>query len=526
MAVSSPLSPSGLPTVDAQWGGFAVGGSYLLVGRSGAGRSALALQTAGAVVDAGGRALLMSPRTPEALAEAGSADGFDLRAAHATGRLRLLRMPAAADLATRGSDGLDRAYHDLAALVATERPERVVVEDFTPLVQFDTFDRFRAAFAALADGLRDAGVTLVVGLGEPANAASEHLLAVVRELVDGTVTLDVDGETRRLVLLHRDDAAPTDRAGAEAPQPEMDAETPVEMSAETLAFEAPRTEMPDTEAIEETEATESFEEVEADAPPEDPPTAEAPDAGPSSDGASVATEPPVLTPAPDLHEAPVAFPPNRHSTGSGSESLPRTRIVPPPDADPSLLEPAGDSFGQDPAASMFEQGYLVDSGASGVVGFVPAAAEPVSFAPVEAPPPAFASGGSTPSAGPAAEVRRALDDAFAARAGGTPFLVVAVRMEASAPESAHFFAIADGLRRALRTSDRLLVDLPRRRAVVVLPGVGAEGSGTLFAGLQAHLRSTLGPEAEGILRAVGAVSVPDGQPFTTTDELLAYAYES
>ncbi|HEX8384993.1 MAG TPA: ATPase domain-containing protein [Rubricoccaceae bacterium] len=497
MAVSSSLLPSGVPTVDAAWGGMSPDGSYLLVGRSGAGRSALALQVAGAAVDAGGRALIISPRAPEVLADLGAAAGFDLRAVHATGRLRLLRVPAAADLAARGNDGLDQAYRDLAALVAAERPDRVVVEDLTPLVQFESFDRFRAAFAGLADGLRAAGVALVVGLGEPANAASDHLLAVVRDLVDGTVTIEVDGEGRRLALHHRDH--PAGAATAAEPEPDQEDDFPAETA-------RPETAEPTEEA--------------APMPyPADP-------AGPgqSSDGSSVATDLPVPTEAhaPLAHVAPLHPAP----AAPGSDGLPRTRIVPPPDVDPSLLEPAGDPFGQDPAASMFEQGYLVDSGANGVVGFVPSSAEPP--APY-APAPAFAPIGTAPPsapADPAAEVRRALDDAFAARASGTPFLVVAVRMEPSVPESAHFFAIADGLRRALRPEDRLLVDLPRRRAVVVLPGVGAEGAGALFSGLQTHLRTALGTEAEGVLRAVGAVSVPDGQPFTSTADLLAYAYES
>ena len=461
------LSPSGLPTVDAQWGGLAAGGAYLLVGRAAAGRSALALQSAGATVSGGGRALLISPRAPEALVEAGASVGFDLRAAHATGRFRVLRIPSAADLAARGSDGLDTAYADLTAVVLTDRPDRVVVEDLTPLVQFDTFERFRAALSGFVEALRGAGTTLVLGLGEPANDASEHLLAVVRPLVDGTATIEMDGASRRLVLARRD-GAPAAAAPALPPAaPPAPAPAPVEAH------------------------------------------------GQSSDGASVETGPP--TPSTEPRPS--------------SDGLPRTQIVPPPEADPSLFEPAPDPFGQDPAASMFEQGYLVDSGANGVVGVIqpPAQAPPTPAPASPAPPvpaaPAFASLASAP-ADPADEVRHALDAAFAARAQGTPFLAVAARMDPAVPESAHFFAVADGLRRALRPEDRLLVDLPRRRAVVVLPGVGAEGATALFARLQGHLRATLGEEAEGVLRAIAAVSVPDGQPFTSTQDLLAYAYES
>ena len=478
----STLSPSGLPTVDAQWGGLGAGSATLLVGRAGAGRTALALQSAGATVAGGGQALLLSPRTPEALLEAGTAGGFDLRAAHATGRFRVLRIPAAQDLAARGSDGLDKAYLDLTGLVQKSRPDRVVVEDLTPLVQFDTFERFRAAFDRFAEAVRETGASLVVGLGEPANDASEQLLAVVRDAVDGVVTLAADGEPPHLSRTSDD---------AEAPQPE-----------------APQPEAPQPEA----------------------PQPEAPQPEP------VAAEPP-----------------QRRATDQMPDDLPQTRIVPPPEASAELLAPAGDAFGGDPAASMFDQGYLVDSGASGVVGVIPtppaapgqptAMSPPAPTAPAPATPapatpapatpapaalPAFAplAGPAAPAPDPAAEVRQTLDAAFAARAQGAPFLVVAVRMDPAAPEAAHFFAVADGLRRALRAEDRLLVDLPRRRGVVVLPGVGAEGATALFARLQGHLRATLADEAEAVLAAVAAVSIPDGQPFASTADLLAYAYES
>ncbi|HEX8297521.1 MAG TPA: ATPase domain-containing protein [Rubricoccaceae bacterium] len=498
--MSAPLSPSGLPTVDARWGGLADGGAYLLIGRASAGRSALALSCAAATVTAGGTTLLISPRSPDELAAAGAPSGVDIRALHATGRLRLLRTPSAADLAARGSDGLDAAYRDLTALIASERPARVVMEDFTPLVQFDSFDRFRAALGTLVSTLRDAGVTLLVGLGEPANEASEHLIALVREAVDATVTLVVDGETRRLDLARRDAAA--------APAPEAAVSEP---PAAEPAFETPSPEVP-------------------------APAAEAPAAPAGGDSSAPAESfapspapPPALTSAlPPTTEAPPTAVPR---------AIPETRIAPPPPADPSLLEPAGDTFGQDPTVQMFEQGYLVDSGASGVVGHIPPAESafpfppspagfdpPAGFAPPFAPP--AVPPPASPTANPAAEMRETLDAAFAARDGGTPFLVVAVRMEAAAPEGAHFFAVADGLRRGLRPVDRLLVDLPRRRAVVALPGVGAEGAAALFASLQAHLRSTLGPEAEAVLRAVGAVSVPDGQPFTSTADLMAYAFDS
>ena len=492
--------PSGLPDVDRQWGGFAPGSAYLLVGRAGAGRSALALQAARAAVDDGARCLLISPRAPEALVEIGKGAGIDLAQAHGTGRLRLLRIPSAADLAARGAEGLAQSYRDLVGLVQADRPDRLVIEDFTPLVQFDTFERFHEAFADLVGALREAGVTLVIGLGDPANDASHRLLGVVETLVAGTVRLGADGE----VAL----AVPAVETPSEAPPP---------------APEASHAEAPDAEV-----------------PGPEPGDAEA-YAG--NDGASTPTAEPVLT-AP--HAAPVAV-----------GGPPPTEIVPPPPVADDLLYPTDDLFGADPADALMEQGFLADSGlvaaapAAPVVAPRPlavqreAAPAPVANAPAEAPaaepaeataaasppavPPSFAPLAPTepPAAppDPAAAFRQSLQAAFDARAEGVPFLVVAVRIDAGAPEGSPFAAVEAALRASLRDADHLLVDGGRGRAVALLPASGVDAGRALFAGLQEHLRAALGAGASAVLAAVGAVTVPDGQPFTSAADLLAYAFE-
>ncbi|MDT0630957.1 ATPase domain-containing protein [Rubrivirga sp. S365] len=199
------LSPSGLPAVDRQWGGFDAGATYLLVGTGGAGRSAL--QAARATVDGGGACLLLSPRSPDELAETGRGVGFDLAAAHGSGLLHPLRIPTAAALAERGSDDLEAAYRGLIGLVRSQSPARVVVEDATPLVQFDSAERLEEAFAGLAASLRALGSTLVVGLGAPADGASDEALDVVRRVADGVVRVGEDGE---LTLDPAPNAAPPD----------------------------------------------------------------------------------------------------------------------------------------------------------------------------------------------------------------------------------------------------------------------------------------------------------------------------
>ncbi|MEM6287776.1 MAG: ATPase domain-containing protein, partial [Bacteroidota bacterium] len=222
MTAVHPPIPSGVPAVDRQWGGLATGKAYLLAGRAGAGRSALALQMAQAALAEGIRTLLMSPREPSALVETGQSVGFDLPQAHASGDLRILRIPDVETLSARGAEGLQKSYRDLIGMVETDRPGRVVLEDFTPLVQFDTFERFHDAFAGLVDALERAEATLVVGLGDPANDASRRLLEVVESLVHGSIRLGADGA---LHLATRPEATDADAPGAElGPAPEAKAE--------------------------------------------------------------------------------------------------------------------------------------------------------------------------------------------------------------------------------------------------------------------------------------------------------------
>ncbi len=207
--------------------------------------------------------------------------------------------------------------------------------------------------------------------------------------------------------------------------------------------------------------------------------------------------------------------PARAADASTPGVPPTTEVVPPPTPDPSLFAPTEDRFALDPADALFEQGYLADSRAGLGLPLAPSTDPGApSFAPLSAP---------TPDARSA--FRSALDQTFASRSAGVPFVFVAVRMNPDAPEAAQFAALEAGLRSALRPNDAILVDAPRLRAAVVLPQSGPEAGQALFAGLQQHLRSMLGTAAEPILQGVGAVTIPNGQPFRTAEELMTYAFE-
>ena len=526
--------PSGLADVDRQWGGLGAGHTYLLVGRAGAGRSSLALRAAQATVDGGGTCLLLSPRPPSELVEIGSEIGFDLAAAHGAGLLRPLRIPTAAELAERGADGLETAYRDLVALARSEGATRVVVEDFTPLVQFDSFERLEEAFAGLVADVRDLEATLVVGLGAPANDASRRLLDIVRGAAEGVIQVHDDGG------LTLDPAPPADPFADDPFADDAEDAAPPSLLSE-VAFAPPATDGADdettgsaeTDAIEaeidhyDTDGTEDeaasgpdaqggAAEVDVDDSVPEGGVAEGPaeqtgGAEPDADDADPEPASGDAAPASELlpedegdGEAPTV------GASDAEAASPEATVVAPPPVDPGLLHPNGeDPFGSDPADAIMEQGYLADSHA--------AVAGPSSDA------------GFTPlvdvSEGPEAAFRRALATAFQTRSAGVPFLVVAVRMQPGSPEAARFPNVATALRNALPDGAHMISNDARKRAIVLLPVAGAEAGQALFAALQKDLRRTIGGDADGALQAISAVTVPDAQPFAAPADLMAYAYD-
>ena len=550
MATALMSQPSGLADVDRQWGGLDAGHTYLLVGRAGAGRSSLALRAVQATVAGREKCLLLSPRPPSELVEIGAEVGFDLAAAHGDGLLRPLRIPTAAELAERGADGLETAYRDLVALARSEGAARVVVEDFTPLVQFDSFERLEEAFAALVADFRALEATLVVGLGAPANDASRQLLDVVRGAADGMVQVQDDGG------LALDPAPPADPFAGDPFADDDEAAAPPSLLSD-IAFVpavpdrdgdpfaadedgAPEAQAADT-ASADAEATGSRDPDETgryDAEggaaengaaetndPEAPPEAgetetDDVDAQNTADGdaaESAAERSEADAPAGDAEPAAGAPPPSEAAPpaepSASDAGSPEAAVVPPPPVDPGLLHPnADDPFASDPADALMEQGYLADS--RGAASPDAAVLAPAAFA-----PPADVPEGSE------AAFRRALASAFQTRSAGVPFLVVAARMQPGSTEAAHFPSVAAALRSALPEGARMISNDARKRAIVLLSVSGAEAGQALFAALQSNLRQTVGDDAEATLQAISAVTVPDAQPFTTPADLMTYAYD-
>ncbi len=532
--------PSGLPPVDAGWGGLASGGTYLLVGHARNGRLRLALQALQAGAEAGESCLLVSARAPEALVQQAAAQDFDLAAAYRSGHVRLLRVPPAADLVPLGDDGLAQALADLGDLARAQRPARVVVDDFTAFVQFRTFAAFETALRELVGAADEAGTTLILGFGEPANDGSRRLLATVEKMVTGAIHVTAGpGEEPALTLVPA--PAPKRRVFSFVETPLAADPAPVQEEPDA-AFAMPSSDgygaVPD-----------ALPDLVVAPPPQTPPPASPPAPAAPAPAAPAAGAETAARPTETEAVATAPFGPDSFDHDPIVETAPpapptdvEASVIRPIDPDAGPFAPTEDAFGQYLGPDLLSLGHFVDSevhGATeptydeapadldGAAATVHAAAYPEVFAPPQAAPAAPVAPLIPPppaDSGPHAALRRALREAFGTR-NTRPFLVLALRLDAASPFADLMPAIGEALRAALGERGVLEADIAVPRTVAFLPGVGGEAASLLFEAIQSYLRAVAPNRADAALAAVNALVVPNGQPFNTADELLAYVFE-
>ncbi|MDX1548313.1 MAG: hypothetical protein R3247_15045, partial [Rhodothermales bacterium] len=120
--------------------------------------------------------------------------GLDLRAAHETGLLRLLRFPSADALRALDDDVRPRTLTDLVTLVRRHGPRRLVLDEAQPFLAFREAERFRPAFMHFLAQLDALELTLLMTLTAPEDAKTRPLAAFIGEQMAGVLTLEADPE--------------------------------------------------------------------------------------------------------------------------------------------------------------------------------------------------------------------------------------------------------------------------------------------------------------------------------------------
>lgn len=205
-----PKILSGIDTIDKSWGGMYQGGSYMCYGHASHGRGLLGMLFLQMGVLLEEKALFFSPGKPQDWKIQAASVDFDLDKAQRDRRVRLVWIPAVA--AQQGfSDAMaSKAIEDLVRFIKSEAPDRVLINDFMPFLQFRSFDRFRQMFGWMMGQLSNGKTTTLLLMPDIINAQSRQIIEFMRNQLAGSMHVSMpewENETpaaptsRRLVLL-------------------------------------------------------------------------------------------------------------------------------------------------------------------------------------------------------------------------------------------------------------------------------------------------------------------------------------
>jgi KaiC/GvpD/RAD55 family RecA-like ATPase len=545
-ATYTPKILTGIDAIDRTWGGFYRGGSYLAYGRAASGRDLFTMRFTQVGVQMGESVLFLSPSRPKDLMIQAASIGFNLREAYGQGLVKLLRIPPVLNQRSSDDSGILKSMRDLVAIIRREKPQRLVLNDFMPFVMFRSFDRFRGAFVEMLEHTDVLDMTMVLVMSEPANKESHQMIDFMNSQMTGSVHILTPGERedqqqkRRLVLmpnighLRRKSEEVWDLAPFVEEEQRLSSGPNLLRGSAAQAQAAPRGYRPirlgqprPAEQPEQSEAPAQSGGVRLGgmrpaSPSMPPPANEIPQVPTVLGVEDEAPEPP-RAPAPPIS-------PPQPPTRQALRPQPPTHIPrPEPQRAPEPEQPAYTPPPVQPPSS--QPSYAPEP---------PRTPEPQQ--PAYTPPPVYEAPAEPQPVPPAPEPQPAhsrteahydrerfsqrLQQHFERRdAGGAPFLLVAMRMDPQgSPHSGpfDFDTISDLVASTLRPGDDLYIDADNERLVVFLDDTRDDQKQAFFARLKQRLSADVPRKADHLLHAVSAVTLPNGQPFGTADECLAY----
>ncbi|MBL7977736.1 MAG: hypothetical protein JNN12_05290 [Bacteroidetes Order II. Incertae sedis bacterium] len=517
-SIYAPKIITGINVIDEAWGGLYRGGSYLLYGQAWTGRSLMNLQFAFTGVKQKERCLYIFPERPRDLIIQAASINFDLRGAVEDGLVKLMRIPPSFKPNELTDEELHKAITDLVQVVAQENPDRLIIDNFSRFAQFKSFAAFQDAFIDMLERIELVDTTLLFALGEPANDNARNVIEFIARQVTGCIHVALDQEeptsSRRLLTIipnigHLE--GPVADYWDLAETVSENERYLLEQSALQQSFEEPEPEVPQPVVVEEPVAAPEPEVIVPVVPAEPEPPAPEPALG------QPFILPTMQTPR-RLSELPRRF----GSSARMPAYAPTNHVVTPPPVPVQKPEP-----------------ILVTAPPPAITH------TPVIPTPLANPLPSFENLSSLRQEEEAlvedvlqhevrdytdrAAFQQVLEHQFRLRdQNGHSFLLIAMRMDRGEGKKVRpfdFEFILDLVTDALRNTDSMLVNHDRERLVMLRTNIGAEESQSFFTELMGQLRKEAPQQAEHLLRSVSAIVVPDGKPFKTAEEFLAYAMD-
>ena len=187
----SPKHRSGIDVIDDTWGGLYRGGAYLVYGKEMSGRGLLAFMVCQTGVSLQERTLLISSDRQKDLFIQAASIGFDLRAAHETGHIRLMRVPNLADIRRENDEYVSQALTDLVDIMVRFQPTRVVMNDFMPFIAFQSFRKFQNEFIRFLERVDALKSTIVLVMPEPGNDQSRRVIEFMGLQMTGSIHIEL-----------------------------------------------------------------------------------------------------------------------------------------------------------------------------------------------------------------------------------------------------------------------------------------------------------------------------------------------
>ncbi len=183
------------------------GGTYMCYGHASSGRGLLGmlfLQTGAQLKEKG---LFVSTGRPRDWMIQASSIHFDIHEARASGQVRLLWIPASFEGKQPGEKGGGHAIHALIKIIRKEKPDRLLINDFSPFLGFNSFELFQKSFALLMKQLDELpGTTVLLMMPAAVNKPSSQIIDFMRNHMTGSIHIMLEREEssenkRRVYLL-------------------------------------------------------------------------------------------------------------------------------------------------------------------------------------------------------------------------------------------------------------------------------------------------------------------------------------
>ncbi|GMQ80982.1 MAG: hypothetical protein BMS9Abin05_0412 [Rhodothermia bacterium] len=193
----SPKHRSGIDVIDDTWGGLYRGGAYLVYGQEMSGRGLLAFMLCQTGVSQQEKTLLISSDRQKDLFILAASIGFDLRAAHEAGSIRLMRVPSLVDIRHENDENVAQALTDLVDIIVRFQPTRVVMNDFIPFISFQSFRRFQSEFIRFLERVDALKSTIILVMPEPGNNQSRRVIEFMGLQMTGSIHIELAEQNPR-----------------------------------------------------------------------------------------------------------------------------------------------------------------------------------------------------------------------------------------------------------------------------------------------------------------------------------------